>query len=150
MTAIAACLRSAAAGRRSTRAPAPTGPASSRGRPRRRGGGRGARPGRGWADGVPESGGAAREIGAGSALLDGEIVALDDKGSSSFSALQQAISEGGRGLTLFLFDALEVDGEDLTGAPNIERKARLATLLGEGHRPRGPYAEQIVGPGRAL
>jgi bifunctional non-homologous end joining protein LigD len=64
--------------------------------------------------------------------------------------LQQAISEGGRGLTLFLFDALEVDGEDLTSLPNIERKARLATLLGEGRPPHILYAEHIVGRGDEL
>ena len=103
-----------------------------------------------WSDKFPEIVAAAREIEAGSALLDGEIVALDDKGSSSFSALQQAISEGGRGLTLFLFDALEVDGEDLTKLPNIERKARLATLLGEGQPPVILYAEHIVGRGDEL
>jgi bifunctional non-homologous end joining protein LigD len=103
-----------------------------------------------WSDKFPEIVAAAREIEAGSALLDGEIVALDDKGSSSFSALQQAISEGGRGLTLFLFDALEVDGEDLTKLPNIERKARLATLLGEGQPPHILYAEHIVGRGDEL
>jgi bifunctional non-homologous end joining protein LigD len=103
-----------------------------------------------WSDKFPEIVAAAREIEAGSALLDGEIVALDDKGSSSFSALQQAISEGGRGLTLFLFDALEVDGEDLTPLPNIERKARLATLLGEGKPPQILYAEHIVGRGDEL
>jgi bifunctional non-homologous end joining protein LigD len=103
-----------------------------------------------WSDKFPEIVAAAREIEAGSALLDGEIVALDDKGSSSFSALQQAISEGGRGLTLFLFDALEVDGEDLTSLPNIERKARLATLLGEGRPPHILYAEHIVGRGDEL
>jgi bifunctional non-homologous end joining protein LigD len=103
-----------------------------------------------WSEKFPEIVAAAREIAAGSALLDGEIVALDDKGSSSFSALQQAISEGGRGLTLFLFDALEVDGEDLTKLPNIERKARLATLLGEGQPPHILYAEHIVGRGDEL
>jgi bifunctional non-homologous end joining protein LigD len=103
-----------------------------------------------WSDKFPEIIAAAREIEAGSALLDGEIVALDDKGASSFSALQQAISEGGRGLSLFLFDALEVDGEDLAPLPNIERKARLATLLGEGRPPHILYAEHIVGRGDEL
>jgi bifunctional non-homologous end joining protein LigD len=64
-----------------------------------------------WSDKFPEIVAAARELEVGSALLDGEIVALDDKGNTGFSALQQAIGEGGRGLTLFLFDALEIDGE---------------------------------------
>jgi bifunctional non-homologous end joining protein LigD len=103
-----------------------------------------------WSDKFPEIVEAAAALEVGSALLDGEIVSLDDKGSSSFSALQQAISEGGRGLTLFLFDALEIDGEDLTGLPNIERKARLASLVGEGQPPVILYAEHIVGHGEEL
>jgi bifunctional non-homologous end joining protein LigD len=103
-----------------------------------------------WSDKFPEIVEAAAQLEVGSALLDGEIVALDDKGNTGFSALQQAISEGGRGLTLFLFDALEIEGEDLTGLPNIERKARLASLIGEGRPPLLIYAEHIVGQGEKL
>src|SRR3954466_10549961 len=103
-----------------------------------------------WSDKFPEIVAAARELEVGSALLDGEIVKLDDKGGSSFSALQQAISEGGRGLSLFLFDALELDGEDLAALPNVERKARLAALLGPGKPPFLLYAEHIVGRGEDL
>ena len=103
-----------------------------------------------WSDKFPEIVEAARELEVGSALLDGEIVKLDEKGNSNFSALQQAISEGGRGLALFLFDALEIDGEDLTPLPNIERKQRLASLLGEGKPPILFYADHIVGAGEKL
>ncbi|TFI58119.1 DNA ligase D [Sphingomonas parva] len=103
-----------------------------------------------WSDKFPEIVETAASLEVGSALLDGEIVSLDDKGSSNFSALQQAIGEGGRGLTLFLFDALEIDGEDLTRLPNIERKARLAALVGEGKPPTLLYAEHIVGHGEEL
>ena len=103
-----------------------------------------------WSDKFPEIVAAAREMEVGSALLDGEIVSLDATGSSSFSALQQAIGEGGRGLTLCLFDALEIEGEDLTRLPNIERKARLASLIGDGKPPYLLYAEHIVGQGEKL
>jgi bifunctional non-homologous end joining protein LigD len=103
-----------------------------------------------WSDKFPEIVAAAREIEVGSALLDGEICALDENGRSSFSALQQGISEGGRGLTLFLFDALEIDGEDVAALPNVERKARLASLLGPGKPPILLYADHIVGRGEEL
>ncbi len=103
-----------------------------------------------WSDKFPEIVAAARGLECDRALLDGEIVHLDDKGSTSFSALQQAIPEGGRGLTLFLFDALEIDGEDLAPLPNIERKGRLATLVGPGRPPAILYAEHIVGHGEKL
>jgi bifunctional non-homologous end joining protein LigD len=103
-----------------------------------------------WSDKFPEIVEAAREMEVGSALLDGEIVKLDESGKSNFSALQQAISEGGRGLTLFLFDALELDGKDLSPLPNIERKQRLASLIGEGKPPFILYADHIVGAGEKL
>jgi len=103
-----------------------------------------------WSDKFPEIVEAAARLEVGSALLDGEIVALDEKGNTGFSALQQAISEGGRGLTLFLFDALEIDGEDLTRLPTIERKGRLASLVGDGSPPTIIYAEHIVGHGEKL
>ena len=103
-----------------------------------------------WSDKFPGIVEAARGIACDSALLDGEIVKLDEAGNTGFSALQQSISEGGRGLTLFLFDALEIDGEDLTPLPNIERKARLGTLLGPGRPPAILYADHIVGHGEKL
>jgi bifunctional non-homologous end joining protein LigD len=103
-----------------------------------------------WTDKFPEIAEAAEAIQCESALLDGEIVALDDKGNTGFSALQQAISEGGRGLTLFLFDALEIDGETLEPLPNLERKQRLAALVGEGRPPFILYADHIIGKGERL
>ena len=103
-----------------------------------------------WTDKFPEIAEAAAGIQCDSALLDGEIVALDEKGNTGFSALQQAISEGGRGLTLFLFDALEIDGKKLEALPNLERKQRLAALLGEGRPPFILYADHIIGKGERL
>ena len=103
-----------------------------------------------WTDKFPEIAEAAGAIQCDSALLDGEIVALDDKGNTGFSALQQAICEGGRGLTLFLFDALEIDGRKLDKLPNLERKQRLAALLGEGRPPFILYADHILGKGEQL
>jgi bifunctional non-homologous end joining protein LigD len=103
-----------------------------------------------WTDKFPEIADAAASIQCDSALLDGEIVALDDKGRPGFSALQQAIKEGGRGLTLFLFDALEIGGEKLDKLPNIERKQRLGALLGEGAPPFILYADHILGKGEQL
>jgi len=103
-----------------------------------------------WTDKFPEIAEAAGAIQCESALLDGEIVALDEKGNTGFSALQQAISEGGRGLSLFLFDALEIDGTKLESMPNLERKQRLAALVGEGRPPFILYADHIIGKGEQL
>ena len=49
-----------------------------------------------WTDKFPEIAAAAAELNVGSALLDGEIVSVDDKGNTNFSALQQAISEAAK------------------------------------------------------
>ena len=103
-----------------------------------------------WTDKFPEIADAARGLVAGSALLDGEIAQVNESGNTSFSGLQQAIGEGGRGLTLFLFDALEIDGEDLTRLTTVERKARLAALIGGGVPPVILYADHIVGKGEQL
>lgn len=103
-----------------------------------------------WTDKFPEIAAAAIEFDIGSALLDGEIVKLDDKGNTNFSGLQAAIGEGGHGLTLFLFDALEIDGEKLDKLANVERKQRLAALIGDGAPPFILYADHIVGKGEQL
>lgn len=103
-----------------------------------------------WADKFPEIAEAAQAIDARTALIDGEIVKLDDKGNTSFSALQQAISDGGRDLTLFVFDLLELNGEELALLPNVERKQRLASLIGDGRSPLVLYADHIVGQGEKL
>ena len=85
----------------------------------------------------------------GSALIDGEVVALDSKGHPSFQALQASLKEGSGTLAYFAFDLLEQDGEDLTGLSNLERKARLAALL-DGVQEPFHYADHIVGKGEQL
>ena len=59
------------------------------------------------------------------AVVDGEVVALDAHGKSSFSAMQQ----GSAHLAYEVFDVLEVDGEPLVDLPLSERRARLEKLL---------------------
>jgi bifunctional non-homologous end joining protein LigD len=70
------------------------------------------------------------------ALIDGEIVALDEDGSPDFSTLQAAISDGKTGnLIFYAFDLLFAGGEDLRKVPLGERKAQLKQLLEA--RPKG-------------
>lgn len=66
------------------------------------------------------------------ALIDGEVVALDDNGIPKFEALQAALSERRTDdLVFFAFDLLFADGEDLRRQPLAKRKARLKMLLDE-------------------
>jgi bifunctional non-homologous end joining protein LigD len=61
-------------------------------------------------------------------VLDGELVALDRAGRSSFQLLQNA-AEGKARLRYCVFDLLSLDGRDLRGQPLIERKRLLASVL---------------------
>jgi bifunctional non-homologous end joining protein LigD len=73
---------------------------------------------------------AAKTLKLDGCLIDGEIVALDDKGVSDFGALQAAMEEGrSRNLSLFAFDLLFDGGEDIRRLPLTERKARLKQRL---------------------
>ncbi len=84
-----------------------------------------------------------------SALLDGEAVVMDADGRSGFQALQGALKGAPATIDYVAFDLLELDGEDLTGLPLTERKARLRAILAEGsHRLR--YSEHVEGNGEKL
>ena len=72
---------------------------------------------------------ALRSIAAASALLDGEVAVLDERGITSFHALQNAASNPASELRYFVFDLLHLDGQDLTGVPLIQRKEALRALL---------------------
>ena len=78
----------------------------------------------------PEIIAAAMELPARAAVLDGEVVVLDDRARSSFQLLQQ-LGASRRGLAFFAFDLLALDGEDLKSMPLQERKRRLEDLIGE-------------------
>ena len=99
-----------------------------------------------------------RALGSHSAVLDGEIVALDSGGRPSFEALQQRMQLGSRAqaarrakstpVTYVIFDLLWLDGHSLMGLPYSERRARLAALALSGESWRTP--EHVVGHGAAL
>ncbi len=76
----------------------------------------------------------AREFGrlsVESAILDGEVVVLDQHGQSSFADLQAAFEEGAKHpLTYFAFDLLHLNGHNLRQEPLVERKKILAQMLG--------------------
>ncbi|HEY3987898.1 MAG TPA: DNA ligase D [Acidobacteriaceae bacterium] len=64
------------------------------------------------------------------AILDGEVIVLDERGISSFAALQAAFQEGAKhALHYYIFDLLHLDGHNLRPLPLLERKALLADLI---------------------
>ncbi len=63
-------------------------------------------------------------------MADGELVALQENGLSSFPDLQAALKEGrDDNLHLYLFDLLYLDGHDLRDLKLTERKAALVALV---------------------
>ncbi|MFP5329967.1 MAG: DNA ligase D [Alphaproteobacteria bacterium] len=83
-------------------------------------------------------------------LIDGEAVALNDKGKPDFQLLQSTLKEQrGKNLVFYAFDLLVDRGEDIRDLPNIERKERLAELL-KGAPPAIIYGDHVVGKGEAL
>ncbi len=70
------------------------------------------------------------ELPAKQAIIDGEIVVVDDAGITHFADLQDALHDGaGDRLTFFAFDLMYLDGYDLTKAKLVDRKAQLQALL---------------------
>ena len=71
---------------------------------------------------------AAARVGAASAVIDGEIVALDADGRPSFQALHHAATEG-LSIVYYAFDLLHLNGRDLTRAPLDERRDALREVV---------------------
>ena len=97
-----------------------------------------------------------KQVGAKQAILDGEIVALDQDGMPRFQLLQprvgrksglQALRGKGK-IVYFVFDLLYCDGYDLTQCSVVERKRALEQIL----RPASfiKVSEYIEGDGKAF
>ena len=81
------------------------------------------------------------------AVIDGELVALDEHGVSRFQLLQNALRTSAN-LHYCAFDIMFLAGEDLRGLPLVERKKRLQALL-----PKDPlltYSEHWPENGKRL
>jgi bifunctional non-homologous end joining protein LigD len=91
------------------------------------------RGGHDWADRFPAIVEAARRIRAESFLIDGEAAICRPDGLSDFNSLRS--SRAGQSAILVAFDLIEMDGEDLRDEKLIDRKRRLAKILGKG--PKG-------------
>jgi bifunctional non-homologous end joining protein LigD len=101
-----------------------------------------------WTHKFPRLGKAIKEFPATSAILDGEVVAVDSKGRASFQKLQQAMKAGDSGFVFHIFDVIYLDGFSLTRTPLRERKNVLAQLF-ELVDAKGPlrYSDHVEGNG---
>jgi bifunctional non-homologous end joining protein LigD len=90
------------------------------------------RSGQDWTERFASIALALEELSARSAILDGEVVALDQRGRSDFQRLQQALGGAAARLAYYAFDLLALEGWDLRQAPLVERKRLLRSILAEG------------------
>jgi bifunctional non-homologous end joining protein LigD len=104
----------------------------------------------------PELASFPRVFAARQAIVDGEVVALDASGHSSFERLQERMHVRAPGEKLlretpvvyFAFDLPYCDGYDLRGAPLLERKQLLSRMLHANERFR--YSDHQLEHGKEL
>ncbi|HTW56893.1 MAG TPA: non-homologous end-joining DNA ligase [Terriglobales bacterium] len=106
----------------------------------------------------PELKDMAQLVEAKNAILDGEVVALDEDGRASFSLMQQrtGFRAGGKRaaakadipVLYYAFDLLYLDGYDWRRVPLEERKKKLASVLRAGDALR--YSDHYEEHGKAL
>lgn len=88
------------------------------------------RNGEDWTGRMPSLAAALAQLSVERAVLDGEFVALDEKGASDFQLLQNSFSGKSKApLAYYAFDLLYLNGYDLRPVALLERKARLKALF---------------------
>lgn len=97
----------------------------------------------------PELTGLSARVDARSAILDGELVAVDGSGRSDPAELARRLrGEAGRSLAFLAFDLVHLDGRSLLGVALDRRRELLRRVLRPGDEVVAVPA--IVGEGRAL
>ena len=90
---------------------------------------------------------AAGKLRCRSAVIDGEVVVLDETGRSDFGAVKTAIALRGRGLVFMAFDLMFLDGKDLRVLALEERRAELRRLIPRSPKSRLQFSEAIAASG---
>ena len=102
--------------------------------------------------------GLCKSVEARNAILDGEVVVLDDQGRPSFSLMQQRTGLRGHGhqtsprgdlpILYYVFDLIYLDGYDLRRVTLEDRKRVLREIVSDSEMVR--YSDHFVGNGKAL
>ena len=106
----------------------------------------------------PEMHAMGRALGSSEVILDGEVVALDEKGRPSFEEIQQRMGLNSESeirrkmkvvpVTYMVFDLLWLDGHSLVTEPYVERRHKLEKLRVNGASWQTPPFEK--GGGREM
>lgn len=107
------------------------------------------RNGKDWTDRFAPIAKAAGKLPVRAAILDGEVVVLEPNGTTSFQALQNALTDNrDRDLVYFAFDLLYLDGYDIRKTPLIGRKEALAAVVDGQETIR--YSDHVAGDGESF
>jgi bifunctional non-homologous end joining protein LigD len=85
-----------------------------------------------------------------SVILDGEVVVEDKNGNSNFQLLQNYQNTGSGNLKFYVFDILNLDGQDTRGLTQVERKELLKLLLKNNKSKNIFYSDHIEKDGIAF
>jgi len=109
------------------------------------------RNGKDWTERMPTLQAALEQLEVDSAVIDGELVALDEHGVSRFQTLQSSLNaESDGALVYYAFDLLHLAGEDITERTLLERKSLLRELLTRSEASLGArvrFTAHVVGNG---
>ncbi|HEY0230733.1 MAG TPA: DNA ligase D [Dokdonella sp.] len=104
-----------------------------------------------WTAKFAEIAAAIEALPVASARLDGELIAVDTRGRSDFSALQRALEAGTHAaLRYVLFDLPALERVDLTRAALTDRKALLQALLKTSKKNVLSFSTHIIGHGERV
>lgn len=94
---------------------------------------------------------ALRTVQVDSAVIDGEVVVLDEQGLSDFARLQAAFDDKKpTALTYYCFDLLHLNGHNLRDAKLTERKELLRSILASADADTLRYSEHLEVSGQEM
>lgn len=88
------------------------------------------------------------QIKAESAIIDGEITAIDDEGLPCFDELKR--TRRTCAILFYAFDLLALNGEDLRELPLLKRKAALKRIRRKTKNNRIRFTDHVIGEGLGL
>ncbi|RUW19017.1 ATP-dependent DNA ligase [Mesorhizobium sp. M4B.F.Ca.ET.215.01.1.1] len=91
---------------------------------------------------------AAGELEVATAIIDGEIIVLNDTGLSDFKALRKAITSRQRDLYFVAFDLLHLNGHDLRDMPLEDRREILSEMIPDGGRIQ--FSQPLPGDAKSI
>ncbi|RWC91629.1 MAG: ATP-dependent DNA ligase [Mesorhizobium sp.] len=91
---------------------------------------------------------AAGDLRVESAIVDGEIIVLNDAGLSDYGALRKAITSRQHDLYFVAFDLLHINGHDIRDMPLEDRREILAEMIPEGQHIQ--FSQALPGEASAI